>query len=66
MFFGKFKNTISDTLEKMLSKYNKAIDFDGYNKYEGKFLNEYLINDRSCFEFLKQKSGRELLCTQFI
>lgn len=53
MFFGKFKNTISDTLEKMLSKYNKAIDFDGYNKYEGKFLNEYLINDRSCFEFLK-------------
>lgn len=53
MFFEKIKNTITNTLKRMLSKDKKRISYEDYDKYEEKFLNEYLVYDRDCFEFLK-------------
>lgn len=68
MFFGKFKNTISDTVRRILSnKDKKRISYEDYDRYEEKFLKEYLVYDRDCFEFLKSMflteygTGREKL-----
>lgn len=70
MFIGKFiKNTIIDLINKVLSKNKKRIDAKEYNKYEKIFLNEYLVYDKDCFEFLKlmyqTEYGKEIERTRY-
>lgn len=69
MFIEKFiKNTIIDLINKVLSKNKKRIDANDYNKYEKIFLNEYLVYDKDCFEFLKlmyqTEYGKEIEITR--